>query len=247
MKRSVAREWLVAGAAAIAVTTLLAGCGSATRPPSASPSQATASASNAASSSASPSAAAWREYEVEKPEPFTISLPASWEAIDPTQLGDAGALEQLKDRNPALAAVIDSSVEQMRSGSIAFVGLDAASASEARPFADNVNVVPPRGRLSAANWSRFVTESMAAVQQALKLGAPPRTTPIRLAGADQAVETTYGYELSTPDGSRISVGVQQYLILARDKPFVLSLTTTQDQLATRRDLFREIANRFRAV
>ena len=245
MKRSTTRPWLAA-AATIAVAILLAGCGSATRSPSGSPSGAAAS-SSAASPSASPSGAGWREYEVEKPEPFTISLPESWEAIDPTQLGDAGALEQLKDRNPALAGVIDSSVEQMRSGSIAFVGLDAASATEARPFADNVNVVPPSGRLSAANWNRFVTESMAAVQRALKLRAPPRTTPIRLAGGDQAVETTYGYELSTPDGSKISVGVQQYLILARDKPFVLSLTTTQDQLAARRDLFREIANRFRAV
>lgn len=235
----------VAVLAIIVASWLLIACGSLSSP-TASPSAPPATSSPAAASaSASPTAVAWRDYAVEKPLPFTISLPASWEAIDPTQLADAGALAELKERNPGLAGVIDASVEQMRSGSIAFVGLDAASATEGRPFADNVNVVPPRGRLSTANWNRFVTESMVQVRTALKLAAAPRTTAIRLAGADRAVETNYGYELATPDGNRLRVGVQQYLILAGDRPFVLSLTTTQEDLAGRRDLFREIANRFR--
>jgi hypothetical protein len=231
---------------------IIAGC--AATAPSASPPASTGSSVASASESAAPSASAsssslaavtWKDYSVEKPEPFRISLPDTWQAIDASQLADSEMLTKLQQQNPNLAAILRTSIDQMRSGGISFVAIDPQSASTTRPFADNLNVVPPKGQVTTDRWDEFVRQSAIGIQQALKLAQPPRATSVSLPNAERAAELIYTYELAMPSGEKLVVAVQQYLLLAKNKPFVLSMSTTQDQQAARRDLFTEIANRFK--
>jgi hypothetical protein len=199
------------------------------------------------SPSVSPTAAAvtWKEYSVAKPEPFRVALPDTWQAIDAAQLADDETLVKLEQQNPALAGILRASIEQMRSGGISFVAIEPSSISSTRPFADNLNVVPPSGQVTSAQWDEYVRQSTASVRDALKLPQPPPANTVLLPNASRAVELIYTYELAMPTGEKLTVAVQQYLILSGSKPFVLSMSTTQDQQATRRDLFNEIAKRFR--
>jgi hypothetical protein len=204
-------------------------------------------ASGPAVSSATASASAaisWKDYTVQKPEPFRISLPDTWQAIDASQLADSETLTKLEQQNPSLAGILRTSIEQMRSGGISFVAIDPQSASTTRPFADNLNVVPPKGQVTAERWDEFVRQSAIGIQDALKLPQAPGTTAVTLPNTQRAVELMYSYELAMPTGEKLTVAVQQYLILAANKPFVLSMSTTVDQQAARRALFTEIANRF---
>jgi hypothetical protein len=187
----------------------------------------------------------WKDYSIEKPEPFRVSLPDTWQAIDASQLADSETLTKLEQQNPSLAGILRASIEQMRRGGISFVAIDPESAGAGRPFADNLNVVPPSGQVTPDKWAEFVRQSALGVQNALKLSQAPTATAAPLPNVDHAAELTYSYELAMPTGEKLTIAVQQYLILAGTKPFVLSMSTTQDQQSARRDLFTEIANRFR--
>jgi hypothetical protein len=209
------------------------------------PSASESAVPSASASSSSLAAVTWKDYSVQKPEPFRISLPDTWQAIDASQLADSETLSKLQQQNPNLAAILRTSIDQMRSGGISFVAIDPQSASTTRPFADNLNVVPPKGQVTADRWDEFVRQSAIGIQQALKLAKPPSATGVSLPNAQRGAELIYTYELAMPTGEKLVVAVQQYLILAKNKPFVLSMSTTQDQQAARRDLFTEIANRFK--
>jgi hypothetical protein len=203
-----------------------------------------ASESAAQSAGASPATVTWKDYSVQNPEPFRISLPDTWQAIDASQLADSETLTKLQQQNPNLAAILRTSIDQMRSGGISFVAIDPQSASTTRPFADNLNVVPPKGQVTPDRWDEFVRQSAIGIQQALKLAQAPSATAVSIPNTQRAAQLIYTYELAMPTGEKLVVAVQQYLVLANSKPFVLSMSTTLDQQVPRRDLFTEIANRF---
>jgi hypothetical protein len=213
----------------------------------ASPAPATPAATTPAASptaTASGTAGAWKEYAVAAPGAFRISLPPTWQAIDPSQLADAEALEQLKRQNPAVAPIIQQSIEQMRSGNIAFLAADPASASLAEPYPDSLAVARPSARIAADQWRQFVEQNMSALREQLRLDQAPRPTAIEIPAADDAVEAAYTYPLTILDGRRITAVAHLYLVRADDRAFVLTLTTTRERADSRRGLFREIAARF---
>jgi hypothetical protein len=225
------------------VSTLVAAGGCASTAPATSPPAARTSVPSLSPTRAA--ATTWKEYSVAQPEPFRVALPDTWQAIDASRLADDETLVKLEQQNPTLAGILRASIEQMRSGGISFVAIDPDSASGARPFADNLNVVPPSGQVTSAQWDEYVRQSTASVKDALKLAQAPPASAVSLPNATRATELIYTYELAMPTGERLTVAVQQYLILAGTKPYVLSMSTTQDQQATRRELFTEIANRFK--
>ncbi|MDQ3871568.1 MAG: hypothetical protein M3301_08150 [Chloroflexota bacterium] len=215
-------------------------------PAAANQAQETPAPTTTAAAPASPggSAIAWVDYAIAPPGAFHISLPQTWQAIDPSQLADAAALDALKRQNPVMAPTIQQSVEQMRSGNIAFLGVDPSSASPAEPYPDSLAVARPDVGVGPDRWNEFVARNIDAVRQQLGLQQGPTTASVSLPAADDAVEAIYSYALTTLDGRRITIVAQQYLVRAGDRAFVLTLTTTGERAAVRRDLFREIANRF---
>lgn len=208
------------------------------------PTPAATTPADSPSPTATGTAAAWKDYTVAAPGGFRISLPQTWQAIDPSQLADAAALEQLKRQNPAVAPIIQQSIEQMRSGNIAFLAVDPASASLAQPYPDSLAVARPTARVGADQWTQFVQQNMTALAQQLRLGQAPTATSTNLPGADDAVEAAYSYPLTILDGRRITAVAQLYLVRVGDRAFVLTLTTTSERADSRRELFREIASRF---
>ncbi len=213
----------------------------------ASPAPATPAATTpAASPSGTPSATtgAWKDYAVAAPSAFRISLPPTWQAIDPSRLADSDALDELKRQNPAVAPIIQQSIEQMRSGSIAFLAADPASASLSEPYPDSLAVARPAAAIGADQWGRFVEQNMSALRQQLGLQQTPAPTRIEIPGTDDAVEAVYAYPLTILDGRRITAVAHLYLVRADDRAFVLTLTTTHERADSRRHLFRQIATTF---
>jgi hypothetical protein len=231
----------------LALSLMAASCvtGAPTSSPAATESSVATASESAVPSATGLAAITWKDYSVQKPAPFRVSLPDTWQAIDASQLADNETLTKLEQQNPSLAGVLHASIEQMRKGGISFVAIDPQSASTVRPFADNLNVVPPSGQVTPDKWDQYVRQSALGVQDALKLQQAPTATSVSLPNAPRAAQLIYSYELAMPSGEKLTVAVQQYLILAGNKPFVLSMSTTQDQQVARRDLFTEIANRFK--
>jgi len=168
----------------------------------------------------------WRSF----PHPVTIptsrlvlDLPVSWQAADASQtFDDAWAADQ-KEKYPQDAALIDSLVEGIRSGGIAWfarIDLDRDRVAEGWAL---ISVKDDSGTPE----SLHLTAESSVIFQSVKLRSG--TTAVDLAlPIGPAVRLDWSYDLRHADGTSEIGNVRSYWLLDGSKTVVAQLTTYGD-------------------
>lgn len=224
---------------------VLAACGSS---PSGSPSASAAAGGKANEPSPTPSASggqgsvpdSWTVVNVDE-EGYSLALPEEWITASADDLADTGVFDDLAEQNPEARAALEQAKQGIENGSVSFFAFETGRRTERYGFATNVNVVnvPNPGTATP----RQVADQMAS---ALPLQIPGleviRTDALTLpAGEAALVESTWTLQ---QESGLLALRLTQYLILAGDTGYVLSMTSPDASADRYADVWPDVAGSF---
>ncbi len=202
-----------------------------------------ATASARATREPSPSPSAERELEagwqVHQTADFSLALPENWQPIDAETLAEGDIFDELIEENPDLAAVLEQAESQIASGQVDFMAIELGAAA-ADGFAENVNVSASPFRGSLSDLEEVAVEE---IQGVIPGARNVESGMEELPGGD-AVLLRYEYPLEGPGGGEIDVAVMQYMIAPDDAVYIITFSTTADEIDEYEVTFEAIAETF---
>ena len=212
------------------------------RTPSDSETQAATSTPDAdASESESPDAEVDVEagWELHEGDGFTIVLPEEWQVFDAETIADSGIFSELAEENAELEAVFLQVEAALQSGQTAFIAMELGEPAT-DGFAENVNIGASAYRGSVEDLE---DESVAEIEAGIPVSGEVESQIVELA-AHEAVRLQYGYALDTEDGTTLDVEVIQYLVVGDDASWVVTFSSTEEQIGNYEATFEESADSF---
>lgn len=148
-------------------------------------------------------------------EGVSLSVPASWVALDYRDVLSEQVLAELSRENPKLAPLFVA----LRSGSVRFL---AADPHVRQSFATNVNVVISRAP-AGLDFDAYRGAIVNHLEQLPSVAGPIRTSVVTLS-TGKAVRMRYGLKL-TARGRTFTTATLQYGFLHRGRSIVVTYTT----------------------
>ncbi len=184
---------------------------------------------------ATPTPAGWTEQQADA---LTIWLPSDWQVIDFTA-GDAQAVfDDLKARDPNLAAIVGSAEALQDAAFWAFHAVDAAS------FADNLNI--RRTPLDDQPIEDMQAVIDAVVAQYQQIGFQVIASDAKLnIGGQPAGHIAFSFELDAQSNQSDSIQGRQYLVATDTDLWILSYSTTSASITDQEPVFEQSALSFR--
>jgi hypothetical protein len=145
----------------------------------------------------------------------SLSVPASWVALDHRDVLSEQVLAELSRENPQLAPLFTA----LRSGSIRFL---AADPKVRQRFATNVNIVVSRAP-AGLDFNAYRGAIVAQLDQLPSVAGPIRTSVVTLP-TGKAVRVRYGLKL-VARGRKFTTATLQYGFLRRGRSIVVTYTT----------------------
>lgn len=202
---------------------------------------ATATPDADSSHSASPDAEADVEagWALHEGEGFTILLPEEWQVFDSETIADSGIFSELAEENPDLEGVFLQVESALQSGQTAFIAMELGEPA-ADGFAENVNI---GGSAYSGSLEDFEEESVAQIEAEIPISGEVERETVDLE-VHEALRLAYGYPLETGDGATLEVEVIQYLVVADDVAWVVTFSSTSDQIGDYEATFEQSAESF---
>jgi hypothetical protein len=148
-------------------------------------------------------------------EGVSLTVPASWVALDYRDVLSEQVLAELSRENPQLAPLFVA----LRSGSVRFL---AADPNVRQSFATNVNVVISRAP-AGLDFDGYRRTIVTQLERLPSVARPIRTSLVRLP-TGKAVRVAYGLKL-TARGRSFTTATLQYGFLHRGRSIVVTYTT----------------------
>lgn len=174
-------------------------------------------------------------------EGYSIALPDGWVTASADDLKDSGVFDELAEQNPEARVALEQAKQGIENGSVSFFAFETGRRTARYGFATNVNVVnvPDPGN----DTPRQVADQMAT---ALPLQIPGlqviRTDTLSLpAGEAALVESTWTLQQAS---GPIDLRLTQYLVLAGDTGYVLSMTSPNATADRYADVWPDVAGSF---
>ena len=206
--------------------------------------EATRSASATESPSPTPTPSPSPDVEVEagwalhEEDGFSIALPEEWQVFDAETIAETGIFEELADENPDLASVFAQVQAAIESGQTTFIAMELG-APAADGFAENVNIGESAYRGSLSDLEEL---SVAEIEAGIPVSGEVESEVVDLR-AHEAVRLQYGYSLDTADQT-LAVEVIQYLVVEEDSAWIITFSSTADQMPEYEATFEESADSF---
>jgi hypothetical protein len=182
----------------------------------------------------------WTLQDV-KTEGFSVGLPPNWTSLPTTSVDQA--MKTLQRENPELARLVGPQLGSSLSSLMKLLAFDGTSPTLQRNFATNLNIIVAPAE-SSTSFEEFVSASEAqlrAVSSVSNVTSERHALPV---GPSAIVRSEL--TLNTGAGSQ-KAAITQYLVLGRDKAYILSFTTLPDALDTYAPVFEQIAQTFRVT
>jgi hypothetical protein len=162
-----------------------------------------------------------------KADQFTIDLPNSWKAVDPSSPGAQAAINELAQSNPNLRSTFGQSALQLAEQGMALVALNPVVGSDG--FAANVNVVAkPDLTFSSGDLSQIAA---ALPTELAKLGGTVTGTSYLTLGGHEALRSTDTLPITTLAGTHLKVSQSQYFVGANGFVYAITISGTDPNLA----------------
>jgi hypothetical protein len=154
------------------------------------------------------------------PDQFTVDIPKTWKAVDPTSPGAQAAMNEIVQSNPNLRSSIGTSAIQLSEKGMALLAINPVAGPDG--IAANINVLArPDLTFSAGDLSKLAA---ALPGEYAKLDATSTGISYVTIDGHQAVRATDTLPLNTPAGTRVNVHQTQYFIGANGFLYALTLS-----------------------
>ncbi len=153
---------------------------------------------------------------------FSLGLPSSWESVAASDIAASGAMDALREANPAAGPVIDSAEALMRAGQVQLFAFDPGPRTKRTGFATNVNVIRV-GDMGDQELESLLDDMKASVLAQIPIKGKIRTSSTTLPGGQAAV-LRYRWTVGMPDGQSMDVAVTQYLVITAGNGYIITLT-----------------------
>ena len=162
-----------------------------------------------------------------KADQFTIDVPRTWKAVDPTSPGAQAAMNEIEQSNPDLQSSFGQSAIKLAEQGIALMAINTQV--DAAGFASNVNVeAKPALTFSASDLPQIAASLPT---EYAKLGGTITGITYLTFDGHQALRSTDTMSLNTPLGTHISVSQTQYFVGANGFLYALTLSGSDPDLA----------------
>jgi hypothetical protein len=162
-----------------------------------------------------------------KADQFTIDVPQTWKAVDPTSPGAQAAMNEIEQSNPDLQSSFGQSAIKLAEQGIALMAI--STQVDAAGFASNVNVeAKPALTFSASDLPQIAASLPT---EYAKLGGTITGITYLTFDGHQALRSTDTLSLNTPLGTHISVSQTQYFVGANGFLYALTLSGNDPNLA----------------
>jgi len=156
---------------------------------------------------------------------FTIAVPTAWSKVDPSSPGAAQATQEMLKNNPDMATVLTS---DLAGQGVKYLAVDGSGSSA------NVVVKPALGMKD----SDLPQVADAVKAQYLKVGGTVRGTETVQFAGHTALRLTVDLKLARAVGSRVTVRTIQYFMALNDLAYIVTLAGTSPLLVPIGDTFR---------
>jgi hypothetical protein len=158
---------------------------------------------------------------------FTIDVPKTWKAVDPTSPGAQAAMNELEQSNPDLRSSFGQSAIQLAEQGIALMAINTQV--DPGGFASNVNVeAKPALTFSASDLPQIAASLPA---EYAKLGGAITGISYLTFDGHPALRSSDTLSLNTPLGTHISIKQTQYFVGANGFLYALTLSGNDPNLA----------------
>jgi predicted small secreted protein len=178
-----------------------------------------------------------------KKEGFALSLPSTWQQIELSKETLSQAMSQVRSSNPGMANVLSSQAASMAAQGVKFFGYDMYSPTLALGFATNVNVAKQATLFGGPDLNDTIKEVMKEVKTEFKdsLSGPVTSTRIKTRGGMEIGRINFNITLNMPNGSPMTMALIQYVASGDNGLYLLTCTTTANELPTYSHTFEDIA------
>jgi hypothetical protein len=160
-------------------------------------------------------------------EHFTMDIPYTWKAVDPTSPGAQAAMNEIEQSNPGLRSSLAQSAIQLAESGMGLMAINPALGPDG--FASNINVVAkPDLTFSASDLSQIAANLPS---EYAKLGGTITGTSYVTYDGNRALRATDTLPLNTPLGTRINVTQTQYFVGANGFLYVVTLSGSDPNMA----------------
>jgi hypothetical protein len=153
---------------------------------------------------------------------FSLAVPTSWETVAASDIASSGAMDALREANPAAAPVIASAEAMMRAGQVQLFAFDPGPRTRRTGFATNVNVIHV-GDTGDEDIASLLDDMEASVASQIPVNGRIRRSTTTLPGGEAAV-LRYEWTVGFPNGTSMDVAVTQYLVVTAGNGYVITLT-----------------------
>lgn len=165
---------------------------------------------------------------------FTIDIPRTWKAVDPTSPGAQAAMNEIEQANPNLRSAFAMSAIQMAEKGMALMAINPVTDSQG--FASNVNVeAQPDLTYSAGDLAQIAA---AVPGEEARLGATMTGTSYVSIGGRRALRVSSTLPITTLVGTHIVVPQIQYYTGANGFVYIVTLTGSDAHMAAIASSFR---------
>ena len=165
---------------------------------------------------------------------FTIAIPETWKAVDPTSPGAQAAMNEMEQSNPNLRSAFATSALQLAEKGMALLAINPVADSQG--FASNVSVdAQPDLTYSSGD---LVQIASALPGEDARLGATMTGTSYVSIGGHEALRASSTLPVTTPAGAHIEVAQTQYYSGANGFVYIVTLTGSDADMAAIAASFR---------
>jgi hypothetical protein len=158
---------------------------------------------------------------------FTIDIPNTWKAVDPTSPGAQAAMNEIEQSNPDLQSSFATNAIQLAEQGIVLMAVNTVMNPDG--FASNINVeAKPDLTYSASDLSQLAASLPA---EYAKLGGTITGTSYLTFDGHQALRLSATLSINTPLGTHVNVNETQYFVGANGFLYALTLSGSDPNLA----------------
>ncbi len=167
---------------------------------------------------------------------LVFALPATWEVVNVADGNFEGALDDLVQTNPQLAAVAKQGKEALAGGQISIMAFDLDPKGSIPNFTSNLSVgqsqlerIASLDEVGAANEQQLTASGFKNVQRdAVQIGSR------------DAVRLRSMVTMQSMGDEGIELAVDQYIVVEGQQQFVMTFTTTSAERARMQPMFEQI-------
>ncbi|MGD9099102.1 MAG: hypothetical protein PVF45_01385 [Anaerolineae bacterium] len=154
------------------------------------------------------------------------------------------SLEAVKENNPQVASFLEGQARDLVVSGIKFFGFDVSVEAIMTGYTTNVNVLKQSLGLEMS-LDFFVQVSVAQLENMDGIeGVSQQRVDLE---AGESAELTYQWNMVMPTGETIALAITQYAIIQGEDAYIITMTTTDDQIETYAPLFEKIASSFQIL